>query len=382
MKEVLLSVVVVAALAVAASAISTSATAATHGTVWLCKPGALSNPCTVNPDVSVVSSTGASTVVHRVDDAKSKFDCFYVYPTVSGESGPNSDLKIQSSEVNVAFAQASAFSTVCRVWAPMYRQRTLGSLFRGNENFANNVAYASLLSAWKEYLAHDNHGRPVILIGHSQGAAMLIRLLHSQFDTHVSLQSKLVSALVIGGNVTVKSGQLTGGSFSHVALCSPGHSIVGCVTAYSSFASTPPPTSFFGIPGQGVSALSNQTATLGLSVACVSPVDFAAPGAGAPVALTSQFPATTVSSVASISVSTAWVQYRDLYSAHCEQAGNATWLQVNTTASLKDVRPLVSEAIGANWGYHVDDVGLLLGNLVSAVSTQEAAYLILHPHAS
>lgn len=370
-----------AAATLSACAYSNSATAATHATVWLCKPGALSNPCTINPDVSLVSANGSATVLHRVDDTKSKFDCFYVYPTVSSESGSNSDLKIQQSEISTAFGQASAFSTVCRVWAPMYRQRTVGSLFRAHEDFANNVAYASLLSAWKEYLAHDNHGRPVILIGHSQGAAMLIRLISGQFDSHAKLRSQLVSALIIGANVTVKSSTLIGGSFTHVAVCSPSRSIVGCVTAYSSFPTTPPPTSFFGIPGQGVSALSNQTATTGLSVACVSPVDFSGPSAGASVPVTSQFPATTVSTISSISVNTAWVQYRDLYSAHCEHSGNATWLMVNSTASLGDVRPLVNANIGVNWGYHINDVGLFLGNLVSDVSSQETAYLVLRPNA-
>ena len=53
---------------------------------------------------------------------------------------------------------------------------------------ADSVAYASLLSAgWSDYLAHDNDGRPVIFIGHSQGAAMLIQLMLSgQIDPNPS----------------------------------------------------------------------------------------------------------------------------------------------------------------------------------------------------
>ncbi|HTN79059.1 MAG TPA: DUF3089 domain-containing protein, partial [Acidimicrobiales bacterium] len=55
-------------------------------------------------------------------------DCFYVYPTVSTQAGPNADLTIEPAEKTVAEAQASRFSSVCNVWAPMYRQVTLSSL--------------------------------------------------------------------------------------------------------------------------------------------------------------------------------------------------------------------------------------------------------------
>ena len=76
-------------------------------------------------------------------------------------------------------AQASRFSQVCNVWAPMYRQAT-GRAHQGRQDIKPRVidtAYDSLLAAWKDYLAHDNHGRPIVFIGHSQGAAMLIKLL-------------------------------------------------------------------------------------------------------------------------------------------------------------------------------------------------------------
>jgi predicted esterase len=39
-------------------------------------------------------------------------------------------------------------------------------------------------------MAHDNHGRPIIFIGHSQGAAMLIRLLQNKIDRAQSCASR------------------------------------------------------------------------------------------------------------------------------------------------------------------------------------------------
>jgi hypothetical protein len=98
-------------------ALSTS----TSGTVWLCRPGMAADPCTSSLQTEVVLASGARSVVNVSVASASKFDCFYAYPTVSQETTLNSDLSIQKAEIATAIAQASRFSTVCRVWAPMYR---------------------------------------------------------------------------------------------------------------------------------------------------------------------------------------------------------------------------------------------------------------------
>ncbi len=340
-------------------------------TVWLCRPGLANDPCRVPQDVSIVSSNGAAHVVHHANAGATPFDCFFIYPTVSTERGANADLAVQGAQRDVAFVQASAFSQVCRVWAPIYRQRTLRSLSTPRQRFASLVAFRSVLSAWRDYLAHDNHGRPVILIGHSQGAGMVIRLLQSQFDASARRRHQLVVAIALGGNVTVANGSTRGGSFKNISLCGVGVQF-GCVIAYSSFPAQPPSTSFFGIPGQGVSDQSGQTTTRGVSVACVNP---AAIGSWSTSTLRAQFPVGSIANSPRIHVATTWVQYTDLYRAQCRRVGNTTWLQVTATPARRDVRPLISEPLGAQWGYHVDDVQLGLGNLVDDVRLQERAYL-------
>ena len=297
------------------------------------------------------------------------FDCFYVYPTVSTETSDNADLRVQSAEVNAAIAQAARFSQVCRVWAPMYRQVTLAALVKGvgTDPQSVAVAYDSLLSAWRDYLAHDNHGRPVIFIGHSQGAAMLIRLLASQVDPDPALRARTVVAILAGGNVAVPIGKTVGATFRHLPLCTASAES-GCVIAYSSFPGQPPQDSLFGRPGQGVSLQSGQTATGGVQVACVNPAAIAG-GLGVTADLVPYFPA-------SPPVTTPWVTYPDLYSAACRSAGGATWLQVNDLTVAG--RPVVSELLGAAWGYHVDDINLTLGNLVGDVAASEAAYTSQH----
>lgn len=359
-----------AALAVLAGACNSgSGRSASPGTsapsrqtpVWLCRPAAPSDPCASNLDATVVTATGARSNQPASPATSSPFDCFYVYPTVSTQRGPNADLAVQTAEIDAARDQASRFSTVCRVWAPMYRQVTVRGLFSSGLP-AIDTAYDSLLADWRYYLQHVNDGRPFILIGHSQGAAMLIRLIAEQIDPNPSVRSRLVTAILAGGNLQVPTGRTVGATFKNIPLCTS-TSTSGCAIAYSTFGSPPPANSLFGRPGTGVSLLSLQVARTGQQVACVNP---AAIGGGSGWLSPYFLGAGPVP----------WVTYPDLYRAGCQSANGATWLQVTTVKAPGDARPVVKDTLGPNWGYHVYDVNLALGNLLSDVSALEAAY---HP---
>jgi hypothetical protein len=278
---------------------------------------------------------------------------------VSSEPGPNSDLAIEQSEVLAAKDQASRFSAVCRVWAPMYRQVTTTALFKGGLT-ALNVAYSSLLSDWEYYLQHENNGRPIIFLGHSQGAAMLIRLLAEEVDPNPAVRDRMVVAILAGGNLQVPTGKAVGATFKNIPLCTS-QDKAGCAIAYSTFGSAPPPTALFGRPGTGVSLMSLQLTSTGEQVACVNPASLA----GGTGNLDPYFlpPGTNT-----------WVTYPGLYTASCRDAGGATWLQVTALKTPGDSRPVITASFGPDWGYHGDDVNLALGNLVADVATLENAY--------
>ncbi len=340
-------------------------------TVWLCRPGLPDDPCTSSFQTSVVEASGATSVVDPSVDAASKFDCFYVYPTVSRETTLNADLRIQKTEIVTAIAQAARFSTVCRVWAPMYRQFTLFALQALLTHgpgvtltvlAALETSYQSLKSGFEDYLAHDNDGRPIVFIGHSQGASVLISLLGQMVDDNPVLRSRLVLAIILGGNVVVPDGHLEGGSFSHIPLCrSAGRA--GCVIAYSTFPGPPPAGSLFGRPGTGVSLVTGQTVSAGVHVACVNPGGLG----GGNAVLDPLFPTGGL-------MATPWVEYPRLYGARCQSAGGATWLEVTKISGASDARPVVTEAAGPDWGYHEYDVNLALGNLVADTAAAERSW--------
>jgi hypothetical protein len=129
----------------------------------------------------------------------------------------------------------------------------------------------------------------------------------------------------------------------------------------------------FGRPGQGVSLQAGQTAKVGVQVACTNPAALAGGAASLdPLFLTATMPPPAPS------VATPWVSYPGLYTAQCREEGGASWLQVTSEKGAGDARPVVTEELGPQWGYHLDDVNLTLGNLLADVALQERTYMAAH----
>jgi hypothetical protein len=355
---------------------ATTSTAPRPNIVWLCRPGLARNPCESSETATVVSATGATTQETTAPAADPKVDCFYVYPTVSDQKTTIANLHVDPEEQAIAVTQASRFSHICRVYAPMYRQATLAAI-QGTaspstgKKLSIDVGYQDVLAAWNDYLAHDNHGRGVVFLGHSQGSGVLIQLLRTQVDPNPTERRLVVSAVILGGNVTVKTGSDTGGDLQNIPACRS-FTQTGCVVAYSSFLDPPPANTLFGRPGAGLRAGQKQGADL--QVLCVNP---AAP-AGGSAAVTSYFTTTKFPGLigtvggAVPTAPTPWVSYPGRYTVKCTSAGGANWLQVTPAAG--DSRPAVAQTLGPTWGLHLDDFNITLGNLVSLVGQEAAAF--------
>ena len=97
-------------------------------TNWLCRPGKVDSPCDNNLDATVIDADGTMTVKPFTKAADPPIDCFYVYPTISSDKGPNSDLNAGDEEKATVEGQAARFAEHCRVFAPIYRQIPLAAL--------------------------------------------------------------------------------------------------------------------------------------------------------------------------------------------------------------------------------------------------------------
>ena len=346
------------------------------GTVWLCRPGLADDPCSSDLTTTAVARNGATRVERASAANRPAIDCFYVYPTISGQPTINANLAIGFREREVASAQASRFSQVCSVYAPVYRQITLPALRHPARISRADalIAYNSVLSSFRDYLAHYNHGRGIVFIGHSQGATILINLLKQEVDGTPAVRRRLVSALLMGGNVTVPKGRSVGGDFGHIPACSSSQQ-TGCVVAYSSFTAKPPENSEFGrtTSNEGVPLLAPHSPSTNLRIMCVNP---ASPAGGTGV-LDPYIPSLVLAFLPAGSapkVQTPWVSFPGDYNARCESSGNADWLQVTHIGGSTDQRPLVTHLRDPAFGLHVLDVNIALGNLVQLVRGEAAAY--------
>jgi DUF3089 family protein len=360
-------------LALACAAVLPSLASADQKTVWLCKPGLKHNPCAPGLDTTRLSNNGRAALGEYTPGTpeKPKVDCFYVYPTVSDDDSDNSDLSIDPEERSIALYQAARYSQECRVFAPMYRQITLTRLLQGRDTITpkmQRIAYQSALSGWHNYLRNYNHGRPFVLIGHSQGSFVLRRLIGDQIDTHPALRKRLISALLLGGNVLVKKGGEPGGDFRNIRPCAT-ETQLHCVVAFSTFNDRVPPDAVFGRNNGSLGGPIDPT----LKVLCAYP--------GSPrlmtIVPTEPFaPHTTIGVATSLigfpepHTTTTWAEYDHAYAGACSSAHGANVLQISGNSGA----PHLNAVPDATWGLHLTDANIALGNLVHMVRRQIETY--------
>jgi hypothetical protein len=339
---------------------------------WLCLPGR-KDVCSTSLQTTALNpngygSTGLSTVAKDPP-----LDCFYVYPTVSTDAGMNSDMTPGRDEQLAAETQFARFASVCRPFAPVYRQMTLGAVAAYSAGAdiaaAARLAYSDVLAAWRNYLRTRNGGRPFVLVGHSQGSLMLQQLIAREIETNPALARRMKLAIIPGYNVLVPQGKLVGGTFKSTPLCSrPGET--NCVMAWSSFRekNAPPERAMFGYADQP-----------GMTVGCVNP---ALPGSRDWVKLDSYWFTRSTLSVPGGPIrwssegqpSTPYVRTEGLVSGKCANDGQRGYLSIRTNHAAGEKW---TDRIGGEvsvfgmflpgWGMHLADMAVAQGDLVREV---------------
>jgi hypothetical protein len=347
---------------------------------WLCKPDVEDDVCSRDLDATAVFADGTTEVQpHEVADDPA-IDCFYVYPTVSFDEGPNSDLEPQESqEIFTTYNQAARLNGTCRVFAPIYRQATVSTIGAPAPEGVDpwQMAYDDVVDAFRHFIVNESDGRGFVLVGHSQGAAHLNALVAEEIDDEPLLRDRLVSAILLGWTVTVPEGEGVGGDFRNVPVCEATDQI-GCVVSYASFRSTAPPpdNSFFGRPrgGDGVAACVNPANPEGGSTT-LQPyflVDLPEEGTligGVSAAQPFADPSRTSE------ITTPFVTYPDFVDAECVQENGFSYLSLVVNGDPADPR---ADDIGGDlspeWGMHLIDANVAMGNLVELVKAQAETY--------
>jgi len=347
---------------------------------WLCAPGH-NAACDAALDTTVVAANGTLTIEKLAPAKAPAIDCFYVYPTVSRDPGLVATMDAEPEELAVVAQQFARFGQVCRQFAPIYRQFTLTALvarMSGKPMSADGIdpkiGYHDVVDAWTYYLAHYNNGRGVVLIGHSQGSGVLTELIKNEIDGK-PVQHRLVSAILMGTRLQVPAGKDVGGDFASVPLCHSSNQL-GCVIAYASFRATTPPaaTSLFGKSGGP-----------GLEAACVNPAALAG-GSGAVHAYFAAHSGfvnagAVTDWVKGKTIATPFVSVPGMLTASCEKNDVASYLAITVHGDPAAARTadipgdvIVAGQVRADWGLHLIDASLFMGNLLAIVRDEAAAY--------
>lgn len=160
---------------------------------------------TLNHDVDRVLDYSKSENWALVDTSRHlPFDVIFIHPTTLFDSTCRNDL-LQEEEVNYRTMasidrQASVFSKSCNVYAPYYKQMSMGCLNNAPSQMYFNTAYDDVEAAFDYYLEYLNQGRPFFIAGHSQGSLMLLSFL-SKNHTHIDF-TKVISVYAVGYTVT------------------------------------------------------------------------------------------------------------------------------------------------------------------------------------
>jgi len=345
---------------------------------WLCLPGRKDVCSTPLPTTALnpngYGSNGLSPVAKNPP-----IDCFYVYPTVSNDPGMNSDLLPGREEKLAAETQFARFSSVCRTFAPVYRQMTTSSVvaYATGADITPNamIAYGDVLAAWRNYIQTKNGGRPFVLIGHSQGSLMLGQLVAREIERNPAVARRMLLAIIPGYNVLVPQGRLVGGTFKSTPLCSR-EGETHCVMSWTSFRerNAPPPGAIFGYADEP-----------GMTVGCVNPAHpgsrnwerldsywFARsslPVPGGPIQWSTEGPPPTP-----------YLRTEGLVSARCVNDGPRGYLSVRTShAPGEKWTDHVGGEVGVlgmflpGWGMHLSDIAETQGDLIREVGDLAAA---------
>jgi hypothetical protein len=338
---------------------------------WLCLPGR-ADICSTPLGTTALNPNGYGSVGRSSVAKDPPLDCFYVYPTVSRDRGLSSDLIVDNQERFAAQSQFARFAQVCKTYAPIYRQMTVGAIAAfatgADITFAAATAYGDVAAAFRDFIRNRNSGRPFVLIGHSQGSLLLQQLIANEIEGKpVAKQMKL--AIIPGYNVLVPQGKLVGGTFKSTPLCSRAGE-TGCVMSWVSFRTANPPPA---------GAIFGHAPAPGMTVGCTNP---ALPGSRNWARLDSYWPTHSTAEVPGGPIlwssegapPTQFLRTEGLVSGRCVNDGQRGYLEIRTNADPRDKR---TDRIGGEvgllgmfipgWGMHLSDVSAVQGDLLRLV---------------
>jgi hypothetical protein len=172
---------------------------------------------------------------------------FYIPPTTylrrDRWNAPLDDREANDRLRLFASSQASAFNGVGAIWAPRYRQATMGAFLINDARSAKalDFAYQDVERAFDAFVSQIPATRPILLAGHSQGSLHLTRLLQNRIAGK-PIAKRIVAAYVVGWPISIEADLP---SLGLPACSAPAQS--NCIVSWQSFAEPADPRMIFDI---------------------------------------------------------------------------------------------------------------------------------------
>lgn len=176
------------------------------------------------------------------ESASPDFAVFFVHPTsYLNRSSWNAELGDEEAERVARIylrGMASPLGSATEIWAPRYRQATIGAFLtdKPEGQMAFDTAYRDVAQAFSHFVANVDPELPIVLAGHSQGSLHTMTLLHEQV-AGTPLADRVAAAYVIGWPISETHDLPLMG----LPACTSADQ-VGCIQSWASYAEPADPS--------------------------------------------------------------------------------------------------------------------------------------------
>ena len=152
---------------------------------------------------------------YQIPEITKEFDTFYIYSTMYfgiNEGDPDYatlDNAEMLAGIDIEHAiKSSVFEESTNLFIPFYRQSSMkyaAEIFQEDGSIDAalvGMPYGDITAALDYYFKNFNNGRPFIIAGHSQGAAILRLVLKKYFKEHPDYYQRMVAAYAIGYSIS------------------------------------------------------------------------------------------------------------------------------------------------------------------------------------
>jgi hypothetical protein len=179
-------------------------------------------------------------VISSINDGTAPVDVFYIHGTgyVGNASWTWSMVNSSATRENARFSLAnevSIFNGCCNIYAPHYREASIyayiGMPAVKWQQFLD-VIYPDISNAFQYFLQHHNRSKPIVIVSHSQGTHLALKLL-KEIDASTEVAEQVVAAYTIGsGSISLNQDFVD--SLKHFSTCGKATDI-GCIVHWDTY---------------------------------------------------------------------------------------------------------------------------------------------------